>query len=553
MSTDVPELVPIQRLAQFVYCPRLFYLEWVQGEWADNAFTEEGTIVHKRADRGSGKVPDSGGDEPFVARSVSISAPSLGVTGKIDVVEGASEEVFPVEYKRGSSAPVPGRVYEPARVQVAAQALALRENGYDVRRGFVWFAESRERIEVSLDDALESKTREALVALRATAMSGRIPPPLEDSPKCFGCSLSGICLPDEVRLLRQEAVEARLLQPARDDRLPVYLQQQGARVGISNEVLQVKDARGETLQEVRLGEVSQLNILGNISVTTPALRRMASAQVPVGFFSYGGWYYGRVEGNGHKNVELRIGQYRSADLPQVRLALARRFVYAKIANCRVLLRRNHTEPPVSILKDLESLKEKASKAESTESLLGYEGTAARLYFGAFCGMLKRSDEQGESFALDFEGRNRRPPPDPVNALLSFTYALLTKDWTITLQSVGLDPFLGFYHQPRYGRPSLALDLMEEFRPLIADSVVISVINNAIVDADSFVRHGLGVSIKDAARKRLIQAYERRMDQLVTHPVFDYRISYRRVLEVQARLLGRFLLGEIPEYPSFITR
>lgn len=206
-----------------------------------------------------------------------------------------------------------------------------------------------------------------------------------------------------------------------------------------------------------------------------------------------------------------------------------------------------------MLKDLDGLRDKAGNAESLESLLGYEGTAARIYFGAFAGMLKRSDEQGETFALDFEGRNRRPPPDPVNALLSFTYALLTKDWTVTLQAVGLDPFLGFYHKPRYGRPSLALDLMEEFRPLIADSVVISVINNSIVGADSFIRHGLGVAIKDAARKRLIQAYERRMDQLVTHPIFDYRISYRRVLEVQARLLGRFLLGEIPEYPSFITR
>lgn len=255
----------------------------------------------------------------------------------------------------------------------------------------------------------------------------------------------------------------------------------------------------------------------------------------------------------HKNVELRIGQYRAADLPHVRLALARRFVFAKIANCRVLLRRNHAALPDSILKDLESFREKARNAESLESLLGYEGTAARLYFGAFSGMLKRSDEQGQAFALNFEGRNRRPPPDPVNALLSFTYALLTKDWTVTLQAVGLDPFLGFYHQPRYGRPSLALDLMEEFGPLIADSVVINVINKAIVDPDSFIRHGLGVSIKDTARKRLIQAYERRMDQLVTHPVFDYRISYRRVLEVQARLLGRFLLGEIPEYPSFITR
>lgn len=553
MAGDVPELVPIQRLAQFVYCPRLFYLEWVQGEWADNLFTDEGTIVHKRADTPSGKVPAPEDAEPFVARSVPITAPQLGVTGKIDVVEGEGGETFPVEYKRGSSAPVPGKVREPTRVQVAAQALALRENGHVVNKGYVWFAESRERIEIPIDDALEASTRDALVSLRAVAGRGELPPPLEDSPKCFGCSLSGICLPDEVRFLRHEGNEPRLLQPARDDRLPVYLQQQGARVGISNEVLQVRDTKGETIQEIRLGEVSQLNILGNISVTTPAIRRLATAQVPVGFFSYGGWYYGRVESNGHKNVELRQAQFRTADLPQVRLALARRFVSAKLANSRVLLRRNHPDAPPGVLQGLDEMRAKANEADSIESLLGYEGNGARLYFSAFPGMLKRSDEEGQAFAMDFEGRNRRPPPDPVNALLSFTYAMLTKDWTITLQAVGLDPFLGFYHQPRYGRPSLSLDMMEEFRPLIADSVVLNVINNAILGPDSFVRHGLGVAIKDAARKRLIQTYERRMDQLVTHPIFDYRISYRRVLEVQARLLGRFLLGEIPEFPSFITR
>ena len=131
--------------------------------------------------------------------------------------------------------------------------------------------------------------------------------------------------------------------------------------------------------------------------------------------------------------------------------------------------------------------------------------------------------------------------------------MLTKDWTVTLSSIGLDPFLGFFHQPRYGRPSLALDLMEEFRPLVADSVVLQVVNGGIIGADDFIRSSLNVAIKAPARKKLIQAYERRMDQLVTHPVFDYRISYRRVLEVQARLLGRFLIGEIPQYPSFLTR
>jgi CRISPR-associated protein Cas1 len=156
-------------------------------------------------------------------------------------------------------------------------------------------------------------------------------------------------------------------------------------------------------------------------------------------------------------------------------------------------------------------------------------------------------------AFDFDGRNRRPPRDPVNALLSLAYSLLAKDLTIVLQAVGFDPFLGFYHRPRYGRPALALDLMEEFRPLVADSVVLNAVNTGVIQRGDFVGRGGAVSLGHAGRGRFLRVYERRMDELVTHPVFGYRISYRRVLEVQARLLGRFLAGEIPEYPGFQTR
>jgi CRISPR-associated protein Cas1 len=164
-------------------------------------------------------------------------------------------------------------------------------------------------------------------------------------------------------------------------------------------------------------------------------------------------------------------------------------------------------------------------------------------------MLKADVREG----FDLDGRNRRPPRDPVNALLSFCYSLLTKELALATRTAGLDGMLGFYHQPHFGRPSLALDLMEEFRPVIADSVVISAINTGVVQQDDFVRAAGSVSLKQEARKRLIFAFERRMDQLVTHPVFDYRISYRRVLEVQARLLGRVILGELPLYPEFRIR
>jgi CRISPR-associated protein Cas1 len=192
----------------------------------------------------------------------------------------------------------------------------------------------------------------------------------------------------------------------------------------------------------------------------------------------------------------------------------------------------------------------------TTELLGIEGNAARIYFGEFAGMIKTEEDDTaavEQFRFDFAGRNRRPPRDAVNALLSLAYSLLGKDLTIACYAVGFDPYLGFYHQPRFGRPALALDLMEPFRPLIADSAVLSAINTRMVTPRDFVQAGPGVALTANGRKGFFRAYELRMDTLVTHPLFEYRVSYRRLLEIQARLLARVLEGEIAEYPVFVTR
>ena len=208
--------------------------------------------------------------------------------------------------------------------------------------------------------------------------------------------------------------------------------------------------------------------------------------------------------------------------------------------------------PEGVLYQLAIMRRRAGSAESLEQLLGIEGTAAREYFTHFARMFKPGDdEDAPAFALT--SRNRRPPRDPVNALLSFLYALLTKEMIVTLVGVGFDPYLGFYHQPRYGRPALALDLMEEFRPLVADSVAIGLINNGELRPSDFIARAGAVALTDSGRRRVIDAYERRLEILVTHPRFGYAVSYRRIFEVQARLLARFLLGEIESYPAFCTR
>jgi len=341
--------------------------------------------------------------------------------------------------------------------------------------------------------------------------------------------------------------------PARDDAAPLYVSEPGARVGKRGEVFEVwlKDQR---LGEARIFETSHLALFGSVQITTPALIEALDRGITIAFFSMGGWFKGLAHGPAHKNVALRMAQYRAAFDPAHSLALARAFVSAKIRNCRTLLMRNHTAPPKDTLAALMQLVKDARAASDLPALLGIEGNAGRLYFGAFAGMLKpRAPASAAGWQFDFSGRNRRPPRDPVNALLSFAYSLLAKELTVTAQIIGFDPYLGFYHQPHYGRPALALDVMEEFRPLVADSVVLTAINTGVISPDDFIISGPAVALTPAGRKKFIQAFENRLQTEITHPIFGYRISYRRVLEVQLRLLGRALGGEIANYPAFTTR
>jgi len=554
LGGDPPDVVPARLVNEVLYCERLAYLEWAQKEWASNHFTAEGDAVHERVDAGADPPLDPDDADTWRARSLWLTSDALGLTAKIDLVEARDGRVTPVEYKRGKRPPIPEGVHLPERAQVCAHVLLLREHGYRSEQGWVWFAGERRRVVVEVDDELEQTTRRAIARLREVTGSGRIPPPLEESPKCAGCSLVGICLPDEIHLLTtggEPSKPLRRLHPARDDRVPLYVQEHGARIGVSKELLVVRSRDGEKVGEARMPNTSQVTVQGNVQVSTQAVSALLRRDIPLTYLSTGGWFIGRTVGEGTQNIELRHAQFMMASRPAFALRVARDLVEAKIANGRTLLRRNSTTPDDVALFELKQLATKARGAVRRESLLGIEGTAARVYFSHFGDMLK--GEARSSGDFDWEARNRRPPTDPLNAMLSFAYALLVKDLVITLGNVGLDPLMGFYHQPRFGRPALALDLMEEMRPLIADSVVLSALNNGEVTLQDFQRSPIGCHLTPTGRRRMIRAYERRMDHQVTHPTFGYRISYRRVLEVQARLLGRHLLGELPAYPAFRTR
>jgi CRISPR-associated protein Cas1 len=431
-------------------------------------------------------------------------------------------------------------------------------------------------VRVAIDELLVGDTVAAVAAARELAGGGSLPPPLVDSPKCPRCSLVSICLPDETaaamefpeegtpvqptlfeewedRPLRRtrDRAEVRRLVPARDDLRPLLVVGHGLTIGKSGGVLQVRD-RKQLIQEARINEVSQVSVFGSVQISGAAVQALCWSDKPVAHFSTGGWFYGLTRGLDLKNVFLRRDQFARAGDLRFCLGIAREIVATKIRNQRTLLQRNHIEPPSQALQQLRQLADRAVDASALDSLLGIEGAAARVYFGAFRGMLKAEDP-ADVPAFDLTHRNRRPPRDPVNALLSLGYALLAKDLTIVSHAVGFDPYMGFYHQPRFGRPALALDLMEGFRPLVVDSAVLMAVNARMVTSEDFVRAGDAVALSPRGRKGFIRAYEQRMNVLVTHPLFGYRVSYRRVLEIQTRLLARVVTGEIPRYPGFETR
>ncbi|MDA8263102.1 MAG: CRISPR-associated endonuclease Cas1 [Actinomycetota bacterium] len=548
MDAAPPRLVPARMLNEFAYCPRLFHLEWVQGEFAHSEDTLEGALTHRRVDEERGSLPppeELAPEDRIAARSVLLSSPDLGMIARLDLLEGANGTVRPVDYKKG--APGSQGPWEPELVQLCAQGLLLRENGYHCEDGVLYFAATKQRVPVVFDDDLVARTRQLLGELREAVAQTVPPPPLVDSPKCPRCSLVGICLPDEVNLLRGIPLgEVRRLVPGRADAGLVYVVEQGASVGKTGERLVIRRREGSP-EHLRLLDVASLSVYGNVSISAQAIRALTEQEIPILHHTYGGWLVALTTGVAFRNVELRCRQHRLADDPAACLPLAQAVVVGKIKNQRTLLRRNHRLDPQLVLRELSRLGMLAHQVASIDQLLGIEGLAAKAYFAHFAGMLR------EDSGFDFRARVRRPPTDPVNAVLSFLYSLLTRDAVVALLGVGLDPYRGILHQLHYGRPSLALDLAEEFRALLADSVALTLLNNRVLSPGDFLRRGRAVALTDQARRTVIRAYEERMDTVIRHPLFGYSVSYRRILGVQARLLARTIAGELPSYRAFTTR
>ncbi|MBF0109516.1 MAG: type I-C CRISPR-associated endonuclease Cas1 [Magnetococcales bacterium] len=337
----------------------------------------------------------------------------------------------------------------------------------------------------------------------------------------------------------------------------LFVTREGSWLGKSGETVEVR-LNGEVLLRAPLHNLDGILCLGwDISASSHLMAACAESGVTLSFCTPHGRFLAAVSGFTPGNVLLRREQYRRADRSDASLLIARQFILAKIANSRSSLQRTLRDRPNGLGNDhiqdaVKLLKQSVGSAERTEdreSLIGIEGDAAVVYFGAFSHMLTTEDP-----TLVLNGRNRRPPRDPVNALLSFSYSLLAHDCRSALEACGLDAAVGFLHRDRPGRPSLALDLMEEFRPFLADRLVLGLFNRKQITANDFDHHENGaVLLKDEARKKVLVAWQERKRESLTHPFLNEKMEVGLLPHIQARLLARHLRGDLDLYPAFLWK
>jgi CRISP-associated protein Cas1 len=336
----------------------------------------------------------------------------------------------------------------------------------------------------------------------------------------------------------------------------LYVVTRGATLRRNHLTVQVEVERQVRLA-VPIHQLESVAVFGGIHVTPAIMALCAERGVAVNFLSESGRLLCRVDAPSSGNVLVRREQYRRADQPERRTEVARGVVAGKVHNARNLLLRAARESDVP--DDQAALSAAAARLADTlpslgqaadvDSVRGYEGDAARVYFDTFSALVRQNRE-----VFRLNGRTRRPPLDPMNALLSFLYGLLLADCTAAATAAGLDPSVGFLHVDRPGRPGFALDLMEEFRPLIADRIALALVNRQQVKQDGFVtRDGGGINMDEATRRVVLAAYQQRKREDVTHPLLDQKTPVGRLPFLQARIMARYLRGDLQTYVPCVLK
>jgi CRISPR-associated protein Cas1 len=348
----------------------------------------------------------------------------------------------------------------------------------------------------------------------------------------------------------------------------LYLIEQYSTVKIDGEALRIQGPaekgtrRPGEIRRIPINHIDQVIVFGDITLTTPALHALLQRRIGIHYLSAYGRSYGSLTADWGKNSNVRLAQYAFYQNHQQRFALAQRYLAAKIRNMRTLTQRHarsrdqHSQLE-QIANDLRKQQQKLLQQQASDdqpsdrmhglgSLFGIEGESSATYYQSFAHIL---DPQ----QWPFPGRVKRPPTDPINALLSFGYTVLTNLFVSSIHSVGLDPAIGFLHQPGFGKPALALDLIEPYRAIIVDSTVITLLNTKQIQTSDFAEEYGAYRLHDQAKRLFLNKLEARLDETIQHPTFQYRCTYRRSLELEARLFSQYIQGDIEHYQPFTVR
>lgn len=515
-------------VAHHVFCPRRAWLE-AHGERTDTAQVAEGVVDH-------GAVDDRTTSRRRRLRAIDVRSETLDLTGRCDSIE-VDEETGRTRLVEHKATPVrrSARITEPQAVQLALQAHCLREAGHEVDGAAVWFTTLRTRVDVALTPQLEAEALRSVAETRATLARGRAPDPLEDDMRCRSCSHVSVCLPDEHR----QRSPARRIGVADPVGRVAHLATPGSRASLRRGQIEVSAPDADRVT-IPLGQVAGLVVHGNADVSSALLREMLARGYPIVWCSWSGRVLGWATPADGPNGDTRGPQHRLDG--ERRLSTAREMIAGKIRNERHVLRRHDCDGRDVLLR----LAEQAGRAGSSGELFGVEGAAATTYFRSLRGAIR-------PVWASFAGRSGRPATDAVNAALNVAYSLLLADVMRAVVSCGLDPAGGILHSSGRNKPALALDLMEEFRPALADSAVLWALNNGELRPSHFRTDADVVRMTAPGRKALIGTYERRVSSEFTHPVFGYKISWRRAMEVQARMFLACVLDPSARYRAVVLR
>lgn len=530
----VADPLPISLVLHTEFCPRRTWLE-LNGEQTDTAQMQAGTSAHARVD----DVKTSSAKR---LTSVKVWSNELGLIGICDSIERLPDgSIRVVEHK---ATPVRKRpvVTEANRLQLALQGLCLKEMGHENIEFAVYFSDHRKRVDVELGEDDFAHAREQVRRTNEIAASKSSPLPLDEDPQCSWCSHISVCLPDE----HHGKPVMRRIQVQNPDSQVLHLTEQGSRASKRNGRVEVH-LKNELLGSAPLERIQAVVVHGNIDLSSALIRELAWQNRPVVWCSSTGRLYGWLLSADGPNGLSRVRQHVLADAGF--LPIASEIISAKIYNQATLLRRHgDAEPAVQKLRYLQTV---APQVTDISTLFGVEGEAASYYFEAFGTMLDVNalDEIGARW----QGRVGRGAQDHVNVLLNYAYGMLTSECVRAFVACGLDPHAGFLHSSNRNKPAGALDLMEEFRPIIADSVVLTLINRREISRKDFFQQDAGMALTPDGRKKVVRAFERRIQTQIKHPIFGYSVTWRRAIEVQARMMLGVIDGSQPSYKGIKVR